>query len=296
MELHQLRYFVAVVEEGTFTAAAEAAHISQSGISTQVQKLERELGVTLLDRSTRRVALTPEGARLLPYARAALAGVAAVTDAANDLRGLIVGELRIATVTGLTWPRLFDALSAIHGEHPGIDIRLGEGQSDEILDQVRTGVVDLAVAAWAGEGPQDLRTSVVVDDPLIALVAPGHPWAARAQISPGELADADLIALPAGTGSRNAFDAALMRVGRTTAPRWEVATPGYVEALATRGLGVGILSATTAEHWTHLVSLPIADPHARSQLGIAWRPSLGHAAQALLGALLSNQPHPSSLP
>lgn len=79
MELHQLRYFLAIVDEGTFTAAAQAVHISQSGISTQLRTLERELGVDLVDRSSRRVHLTPAGERLVPYARA-------VTTAADDLR------------------------------------------------------------------------------------------------------------------------------------------------------------------------------------------------------------------
>src|SRR6478752_3140575 len=121
MELHQLRYFLAVVDEGSFTAAAEAVQISQSGISTQIQKLERELGLSLIDRSARRVAVTDAGATLVPHARQA---VAAVTTAAQEIRGLVVGSLRVATVTGLVWPRLFDALAAVHAQHPGIDIRL----------------------------------------------------------------------------------------------------------------------------------------------------------------------------
>lgn len=122
MELHQLRYFLAVVDEGSFTAAAEAVRISQSGISTQIQKLERELGTALIDRSSRQVVLTPAGGRLAPYARAAVAAVNDVVAAASDIRGLIIGSLRVAAVTGLVWRPLFDALATIHSTHPGIDI------------------------------------------------------------------------------------------------------------------------------------------------------------------------------
>ena len=139
MELHQLRYFLAVVDEGSFTAAAEAVRISQSGISTQIQKLERELGISLIDRSARRVALTSAGSSLVPHARTAVAAVEGVAGAAREIRGLVVGSLRVATVTGLVWPRLFDGLAAVHAQHPGIDIRLHEGTSDDHVAAVRDG-------------------------------------------------------------------------------------------------------------------------------------------------------------
>jgi DNA-binding transcriptional LysR family regulator len=286
MELHQLRYFLAVVDEGSFTAAAEAVRISQSGISTQIQKLERELGIALIDRSARRVELTPAGARLVPYARTALAAVDDVTGAANDIRGLVVGSLRVATVTGLIWHPLFDALATIHTQHPGIDIRLQEGESDDLIAQVRAGTVDVAIAAWSGSEPDGVQVSVVFDDELVAVVGRGHPWAARGSIRPAELARAALIALPRGTGARAALDALLTRMGTSIDPRWEVATPAYVEILTTRGLGVGIVSATTAQDWVDVVSLRIEDKRARSRLGMVWRDHPSHAAQALLRHLV----------
>lgn len=286
MELHQLRYFVAVIEEGTFTAAAEAVRISQSGVSTQIQKLERELGLGLIDRSSRRVVPTPAGERLLPYARAALAAVEDVTAVANDIRGLVIGSLRVGTVTGLNWPDLFEALADLHTEHPGIDIRLREGNSDELIARVAEGTVDLAVAAWADREPADVRSRLIVDDPLVALVAPAHRWAGRTTIRPVELAGADLIALTRGTGARAALDGLLARAAATVDRRWEVATPSFVRMLTGRGLGVGIVSATTARDWDDLRAIPIDDPLARSRLGVVWRDRPGHAAQALLRRLL----------
>lgn len=285
MELHQLRYFLAVVEEGTFSAAAQAVRISQSGVSTQIQKLERELGVVLIDRTPRRVALTAAGARLVPYARAAVAAVEDVAAAAHDIRGLVVGSLRVAVVTGLAWPPLFDALAAVHREHPGVDLRLHEGNSADLIDQVRDGRVDVAVAAWSGEPPADLPSSVVVDDALVVIVAPSHPWTARQSIRPAELARADLVALPRGTGARAALDALLARAGAAVEPRWEVSAPGYVRMLAHRELGVGVVSATTAGDWDDVVTLRIDDDRARSQLGVVWQPRPSHAALELLRRL-----------
>jgi DNA-binding transcriptional LysR family regulator len=288
MELHQLRYFLAVVDEGSFTAAADAVRISQSGISTQIQKLERELGIALIDRSARRVALTDAGATLVPYARNALAAVSGVTDAAQAIRGLVVGSLRVATVTGLVWPRLFDALAAVHTAHPGIDLRLREGTSADHLAAVRDGTIDIAVAAWAADEPTGVEVALVVDDPLVAVVAPGHPWAGRPRLRPTELARDDLVTLPRGTGARAALDELFARAGRVVEPRWEVATPAYVQMLAGRGLGVGVVSATTAADWDGVAVLPIDDPGARSRLGVVWRSSPGPPARALLAHLVGD--------
>lgn len=287
MELHQLRYFLAVVDEGSFTAAAEAVRISQSGISTQIQKLERELGIALIDRSARRVALTPAGSRMVPYARTAIAAVDDVTGTANDIRGLVVGSLRVATVTGLIWRPLFDALAAIHTEHPGIDIRLHEGNSDDLIAQVRDGTADVAIAGWSDSEPEGVKVSVVFDDPLVAAVGHHHPWAARDSVRVTELARADLITLPPGTGARTALDALMARTGKTVVPRWEVATPAFVEMLTARGLGVGVVSATTMRHWQGIMQLRIDDTAARSRLGVVWRHKPSHAAQALLSRLVT---------
>lgn len=291
MELHQLRYFLAVVDEGTFSAAARAVRISQSGVSTQIQKLERELGVPLLDRSPRRVALTAAGAGLVPYARAAVAAVAEVAVAADEIRGLLVGSLRVAVVPGLNWLPLFDALAAIRRDHPRVDLRLHEGNSADLVDQVREGRVDVAVAAWSGDPPVRVRSSLLVDDALVAVVAPGHPWVGREPIRPADLAGVELIALAPGTGSRAALDRVLARIGVDDGPRWEVSAPGHVRLLAERRLGVGIVSETTAGDWDGLVAVRIDDERARSQLGVVWQRRPSHAARALLDRLPERAGH-----
>jgi DNA-binding transcriptional LysR family regulator len=289
MELHQLRYFLAVVDEGTFTAAASAVRVSQSGISTQVQKLERELGLQLIDRSARTIRLTPAGSRIVPYARAAVAAFEDVTGAANDLRGLVVGSLRLGTVTGLAWPPLLDALAVMHQAHPGVEIGLHEGNSDELVTQVREGTTDVAIAAWSGPDPAGVSTAMVVDDPLVVVVAPEHPWARRSLVRPRELARADLVTLPRGTGARAALDALLARAGVDREPRWVVSTPAYVETLTARGLGVGVVSGTTARDWDHLATIAVADEQARSRLGVVWARHPTHAARALLERLLPGE-------
>ena len=281
MELHQLRYILAVVETGSFTAAAERVRVSQSGVSTQVQKLERELGVALFDRTSRRVALTQEGERLMPAIRAALEAIGEIGATAADLRGLLLGSLRVGTVFGLTWPRFYDALAEISAAHPGLELRLREDTSARLIDAVRRGEIDLALAAWAEQPPADLASAVVFDDPMVAVVSPSHPWAARRAIRPAELVGMDLIALPEGTGDRAALDALLSGRPGAGAPHWEVSTPSAVEKLAVRGLGVGVVSAATCRRWEGIRAIPIDAADVRSRLGVVWRANPTRAARAL---------------
>jgi DNA-binding transcriptional LysR family regulator len=125
---------------------------------------------------------------------------------------------------------------------------------------------------------------------LVAAVAATHPWATRDRIRPAELVRAELISLGPGTGARAALDALLRRAGSSAEPRWEVSSPTYVRMLTSRGLGVGIVSATTAHDWEDVVTLRITDDLARSRLGLVRRSRPSHAARALLH--LVQQPPP----
>ncbi|EQD40056.1 LysR family transcriptional regulator, partial [mine drainage metagenome] len=145
MELRQLEYFIAVAEEENFTRAAERVHISQSGISAQVRQLERDLGATLIDRSGRTASLTTAGTAALEHARLVLAAVQLVRRAVDEVNGLIRGRIVVGMVTGCTVTPLFDALTAFHLAHPGVEITLTEDNSDRLTERVRTGTMDLAL-------------------------------------------------------------------------------------------------------------------------------------------------------
>src|SRR4051794_18641989 len=99
MELRQLAYFVAVVEEANFTRAAEKMHVAQPGVSAQVRLLERELGQVLLDRSGRTVRVTEVGAAVLPFARAALDAVSGVRLVVDEMAGLVRGRVALGMIT-----------------------------------------------------------------------------------------------------------------------------------------------------------------------------------------------------
>src|SRR4051812_26309896 len=185
MELRQLAYVVAVAEEGGFTRAAARVHVAQPGVSAQVRRLEAELGPPLFDRAAGTVTLTAAGEAVLPYARAALAAAAGVRTAIEELTGLLRGHVAIGVVPSVgAW--LADGLATFHAAPPGVEITLAEDASDALLDGVRAGRLDLALAGLAGPPPDGLDVDTVTDERLVAAVHPEHrPPRAPARRGPG---------------------------------------------------------------------------------------------------------------
>jgi DNA-binding transcriptional LysR family regulator len=182
MELRHLRYFVTVAEEASFTKAAQRLRVAQPGVSAQVRQLERELGEQLLDRSGRSVRLTHAGAAVLPFARDALAAADGARRVVDEVRGLLRGRVAVGMVTACGAVDLPTLLAGFHRAHPDVEIMLTEANSDELLDGIRAGDLDLAWVGLAGPSPAGIDTQVVVDEPLVAAVGYGDAWAARSAI------------------------------------------------------------------------------------------------------------------
>src|SRR6478672_11222141 len=247
MELRQLEYFVAVAEEANFTRAARRVHISQSGVSAQIRQLENELGATLIDRSGRNATVTPAGAAALEQAKAVLASVTAIRRSVDDVTGLIRGRIAIGMVTACMITPLFDALAAFHGAHPGVEIALSEDNSDRLIEGVRGGAIDVALVGVAGRPPEGLGSITIISERLVAVVPAGHPLD-RLQQRPtlAVVCDRPIVCLPAGTGIRTVFDDACTMAGIRPNIALQAAAPAAVADLAARGLGVAILSESTA--------------------------------------------------
>ncbi|WP_435135180.1 LysR family transcriptional regulator [Actinacidiphila sp. bgisy144] len=283
MDLRQLEYFVAVAEERNFTRAAERVHISQSGVSAQIRRLEQELGAELFDRSARVVALTVAGKAALAHARAALAAAGAVAHAVGEVSEVVRGRLAVGMVVGCTVTPLFDALAAFHRAHPGVGIALLEGGSEALVEDVRSGALDLALAGTASPAPDGLEALVVVGERLVAAVPPGHPLAARGSVALADLAAHPVICMPAGTGLRTVFDRACAAAGAQPVVSCQASAPDAIADLTARGLGVGVLSASMAERYRdRLLALPIEDAAAPAYLSLLWRPSPAPALRAFL--------------
>ncbi|MFC3574529.1 LysR substrate-binding domain-containing protein [Streptomyces yaanensis] len=180
MELRQLSFFVTVAQELHFGRAAERLHIVQSAVSQQIQRLERELGAELFDRSPRHVRLTAAGERLLPEARAVLA-------AADRARAAVAppAGLRLGTSTGLG-AHLDRVLAAFARRLPDVPVELVSLPAAQRLARVADGRLDAAFVR-AVEPVPGIRVLPLWSDPLVAALPAGHPLAARAEIALDEL-------------------------------------------------------------------------------------------------------------
>jgi DNA-binding transcriptional LysR family regulator len=186
-ELRHLRYFVAVAEELSFTRAAERLHMAQQPLSAAIRRMEDELGVRLLDRTTRRVALTDAGRALLEGARASIAAADGAFAAARDVGAGVAGRLVIGVAPGA-----HDAgqhvLSELRAARPGLDVAVREEFSAALVEHVLDGQLDAAVGFCAERTP-GLGFDRVKDDPVVCVVRAGHRLARRRVVALDELRD-----------------------------------------------------------------------------------------------------------
>lgn len=289
MELRQLEYFVAVAEERSFTKAAARVHISQSGVSAQIKALERELGAELIHRPTgagsRAVGLTAAGAAALRPARAALAATGALAHAVDEVRQVVRGALALGMVVGCTVTPLFEALARFHAEHDGVALSIAEDDSQRLVDAVRAGDLDIALVGICGEAPAGLDGLTLVSEGLVAVVPNGHPLnrESGASVRLAEVAEHGLVCLPAGTGIRAVLDQACAAQGLVPQIALEASAPTAVLELAARGLGIGILSETTAQSDDRAVRVVAIDGVANpAVLALVWSRTPSPAVRAFV--------------
>lgn len=171
---YRLQHFLLVHREGTFTAAARAAGLTQPALSASIQRLEEELGGPLFHRGRRGAVLTDAGRALLPHARAARAAVEEGRKAVRQVLELEAGEVRIgAGATAATY-LLPERLAVFREQHPGIAVRLSEMSTAETIEALQEGEIDLGIATRL---PGDTRPWPVeeehwLDDPLVLVQAP----------------------------------------------------------------------------------------------------------------------------
>jgi DNA-binding transcriptional LysR family regulator len=298
MELRQLEYFVAVVEEANFTRAAARVHVAQPGVSAQIRRLEHELGEDLLDRSGRSVRPTGAGAAVLPYARAALGAVAGARLAVDELTGLIRGNVAIGMVVACGLLELPDLLADFHRDHPAVEIALAEANSDQLVDGLVGGQLDLAFIGLASATPAGLDIQVVADERLVAAVSKNDALASKKSMMLEMLRHQALISLPRGTGLRAALDEAFAASGHQPRIAFEASHPNVLAQLAARGLGLAVLPESAARaRSAELHAISITRPELRGRLALAWRAegSISPAARAFIGRARKVLPNLSSV-
>jgi LysR family hydrogen peroxide-inducible transcriptional activator len=241
MDLRQLGALVAIAEHGGFSAAARALHTVQSNVSTHVARLERELGVVLVDRSSG--TLTVEGEAVVGRARRVHAELdALVADVASVNRD-VSGSARIGIIgTTARWltSRLLEATAE---RHPLVKVVVVDATTTSLLPQLDSGRLDLAVVALPVQQP-DVETEVLFAEDLMVIAPPGHPLASRESVDLTELAEHELLLEPPGTAFRDDLDAAAARLDVHLRTKAEVDGMRLLASLALEGFGAAVLPAT----------------------------------------------------
>ncbi len=243
MELRHLRYFVAIAEERSFTRAAERLWVAQPGLSTQIRRLEAELGVQLFDRHTRGVDLTQAGELFLERARVALAAADTAGATGRDLEAGVVGSIRLGIASGARWRPASDLLRRFTRERPGVELTVLEAYGGTLWRDLRDGRLD-ALVAPNGHASADLTALELGSESWVVLIGTGHRLAGIGPVAAEEL-DGEPIAV---TGHRDgaALDRAVAELFYElgVGPQLVPAAPG--PALNATVAGNEVLALTTA--------------------------------------------------
>jgi DNA-binding transcriptional LysR family regulator len=275
---------LSVARLGSVGAAARAHGISQPAASARMTRLERQLGMVLLERTTRGCRLTAEGALVADWARTAVDAAAALDAGITSLRRSNDSRLPVAaslTIAEYLLPRW---LATLRGAAPGTSVALSTGNSDDVAAAVLDGAAQIGFIE-SPDVPDGLVSRVVAQDRLTIVVAPGHPWARRRSgVTPAELAGTPLVSREEGSGTRRHLERALAAHSGLTLepPLLELSSTTAIKAAVMENVGPAVLSSLAVAGELSagsLVRVPVTD----LDLGRALR-AIHPRGRALTGA------------
>jgi DNA-binding transcriptional LysR family regulator len=260
MELRQLRYFVAVAEELHFGRAAQRVHVVQPALSQQVQKLERELGVTLLARTKRRVTLTDAGRAFLDEARRTLINAEEAIRAARRAAAGETGRLRVAYVEWGIYLFLPEILRRYRESHPSVDLSITVMDREPQREGLARGDLDVGFFA-VREGDGDVDVELMAAEPMVAVVPATHPYARKKRVPLAALRHDPWVLLAASLRTQYAelVSRACAAAGFVPRVAQEAHQLSTVTALVSAGLGVSLVPQVFASRpRDHVAVVPLA--------------------------------------
>ena len=239
-DLAPLRAFLAVAGEGGFSAAARALHLTQPTVSMQIRRLEEEWGERLFEREGKRVRPTPAGEHLIPRAEEVVRAAENLAGAALDLRETRAGDLQIGTTDVASIYVLPRAYRSFLERHPAVDLSVTVDGTLPLLESLRAGRIELAVATLPLPG-DGWTTDVVDRDRLLPILPRRHSLAKRKRIRPEELAGTPMIAFKGNSVTRREVDRAFTEAGVRPRVAMEISSPEAIKKLVEVGLGFAVL-------------------------------------------------------
>ena len=267
MNFSQLESFVALADTGSFTEAAYAIDLTQSAVSHALSALERELGVTLLERNhTGVVALTHIGQKLLPHVRALLAQAETIQQEARAARGLARGKLRLGSIPPVSPRVLAGVLTHFQQQYPDIEVALFEGTLQEVYEWLDTSMIDVGFVHYPAK---ELESTLLTTDELQLFVASGHRLHARPSVTVKDLRDERWILPRTGCEVPEVFE---QKHGKNGPPiRYQASEGATILAMVREGLGITILPRMMLpDRLEGICGIPL-DPPRHLQIGLAVR-------------------------
>lgn len=296
MTLTELRYIVALARERHFGRAAEKCFVSQPTLSVAIKKLEGELGVTLFERHTSEVGVTPLGSRIVAQAQRVLEETAAIKQIAAQGKDQLATPFRVGAIYTVGPYLLPQLIPAARKRAPNMPLMLQENFTAKLGELLRTGDIDVAILSlpYADTG---IVTQAVYDEPFRVVMPASHAWSRLAKIPARQLCAETLLLLGAGNCFRDQVLETCPRMRRAGASNMQQALEGSsletIRHMVASGVGITVLPSTAADSKSAASPLlavrPISTPQPSRRIALAWRTSFPRpqAIEALRQAVLA---------
>ena len=290
MNLRDLRYLVAVAEHQHFGRAAEACFVSQPTLSTQLKKLEQTLGVTLIERTNRRVMLSPEGEQIVAQAQRILVEVNSLTAMSEQLRDPLGGEVRLGIIPTIAPYLLPKILMPLTAEFPNLNIQLTEGQTIQITRMLKQGDLDAVLLALPLQ-EENVKEFELYTEPFLFAAATEHPKARQTHVSTDDLQGEEVLLLEDGHCLRDQALAVCHAHRGIESASFSATSLETLRQLVAANMGITLMPELAvpeqADDATGVRYIPFAGEVPSRTLGFCWRSSssrsglLADIAQAL---------------
>jgi LysR family transcriptional activator of glutamate synthase operon len=273
MELRQLRYLVALADERHFTRAAERAHIAQPALSQQIRRLELEVGTPLVQRTTRRVAMTEAGDVLVARARRVLAEIEAANSELQSLKGLLSGRVTVGAMHTMGPIDVSLVLARFRDRHPGVELTVREQASEELAELLRVDELDLAfLSVTERVESHGLGLRRLVLEELVAVLPRDHRLANQRRVRMADLANEQFISYRPGARLRELLLSSAQQSGFEPRITLESNESERIRRLVARGLGVAVLPRSDAERQgPEVATAALVEPALFRDITLAWR-------------------------
>lgn len=294
--LRQLEYVVAVAAEGSFSRAAQACGVSQPGLSAQVQRLERGLGIEIFERRPREVVPTRAGERVVAAARQVLHEVDGLLAVAETVQDPLAGTVRLGVIPTIAPYLLPRVMPLIRDHFPEMRLLLQEERTDRLVALLTEGTLDLALVALESD-LTGLETLPLFVDPFVLAVRRGHPLARRARVRPDDLAGEEVLLLEDGHCLRQQTSRICDAAGACELGDFRATSLGTLVHMVETGVGVTLLPEMAIQGdrslARNLETVPFTAPRPGRTVALAWRPSSPHRDRfEAFGKLIARPPSP----